>query len=73
MKTKTIELCTFCKGEGLEHHEIIIDYHKRDYDSWTTTCDQCQGSGRLHVTTEVIREPYIPQSPRDRTNDKANV
>ena len=59
--SKTIEiiLCTMCKGEGVQRHDEMTSYHKREYTTHVTECKWCNGSGRRLKTTEIKYEPYI--------------
>jgi len=58
MKEVEIVLCPDCKGKGEIHTDILIDYHKRDYDTKVETCKRCNGSGRLRKITEVKYEAF---------------
>lgn len=57
---KIIELCKDCRGEGDQFDHKITDYHKGESMVVRYKCVSCEGSGRIWVTTTVIKEPYKP-------------
>lgn len=46
-----IEICPTCEGRGHHPRSELVDYHKRDYDRWNTTCQTCKGKGRVQKIT----------------------
>lgn len=63
----SIELCGQCSGSGVVLCSELADYHRREYDTWTETCRDCAGTGRLAVEVYEFRQPLAPEQPRDRT------
>lgn len=61
-----IVICDKCRGSGLTRHEELTNYHKREYDTWTTPCKTCEGSGRIEITTVTTRKPYAQPEPSPR-------
>lgn len=68
-RNNRVELCERCKGYGFFEKEELTDYHKREYSTYRTPCSNCEGDGRMIVSTEhmsfnlgndkVQRMPYI--------------
>lgn len=68
-RANSVELCERCKGYGFFEREELTDYHKREYSTYRTPCSNCEGDGRMIVSTEhmsfnlgndkVQRMPYI--------------
>lgn len=68
-RSNKVELCDRCKGYGFFEKEELTDYHKREYSTYRTPCSQCEGDGRMIVSTEhmsfnlgndkVQKMPYI--------------
>ena len=62
--TKTIRgkmevvLCLSCKGKGHIDTDVLVDYHKHDYETHRSECHNCKGSGRLWQTTTVTYEAF---------------
>ncbi len=56
----TIELCTDCKGEGIQHWDELVDYHKGEYVAHSKECSYCEGSGRILVSeySAIQRRAY---------------
>lgn len=63
---KEIIVCMKCNGDGVIVHEELVNYHKRDYATWTETCAKCKGSGMLCKITTVKFEPHHPSKPTPR-------
>jgi hypothetical protein len=55
-KTVEIVICTSCKGTGKIFTDVLVDYHKREYDTIVEKCERCNGSGRLQKITTVVYE-----------------
>lgn len=53
-----IDLCSTCKGNGTTSHEVMRDYHKREYDTEKKQCHFCHGSGRVVIYTGKIVIPF---------------
>lgn len=49
-----IVLCPKCQGEGILKHEVMIDYHKREYDVEISECSGCDGKGRLRKEVKIV-------------------
>lgn len=62
-KSQTVELCTKCKGSGIYSWDELADYHKREYNTFSNTCPNCNGSGRmLHIVyASSSSEPFVPK------------
>lgn len=61
-----IIICHSCKGHGTIICEELVDYHKREYSTWTETCCNCNGTGRLEIKTSKITTAFEPK-PADPT------
>lgn len=48
-----IRICEKCKGTGFITCDELVNYHKRDYETWLETCKACNGHGRLIWDTVV--------------------
>lgn len=68
-RTNKVVLCDRCHGYGFFEKEEMTDYHKREYSTYRTPCQRCEGDGRLIESTEhmsfnlgndkVNKMPYI--------------
>lgn len=68
-RSNKVELCDRCKGYGFFEKDELTDYHKREYSTYRTPCSNCEGDGRMIVSTEhmsfnlgndkVTKMPYI--------------
>ena len=54
IRSNTVVLCERCKGYGFTEKEELSDYHKREYSTYRTTCDHCEGDGRMIKSTEKL-------------------
>ncbi len=57
-KTVEIVICTSCNGTGKIFTDVLVDYHKREYDTHVEECKHCNGSGRLKKVTTVVYEGF---------------
>lgn len=59
-KSQTVELCDTCKGSGIYYWDELTNYHKGEYDTYSKTCPNCNGSGRmLHIEYKSsVTEPF---------------
>jgi DnaJ-class molecular chaperone len=56
---KEVILCQKCKGEGSIVCDRMVDYHRREYDTWRELCRSCGGSGRSRKTTVTSLEKFV--------------
>ena len=53
-----IVLCKSCHGKGYVWGSEMIDYHKREYDTFKITCKPCDGKGRMIKKTTITYEKF---------------
>ena len=68
-RSNKVELCDRCHGYGFFEKDEMTDYHKREYSTYRTPCSNCEGDGRMIISTEhmsfnlgndkVQKMPYI--------------
>jgi hypothetical protein len=68
-RNNKVELCDRCEGYGFFEKDELTDYHKREYSTYRSPCSNCEGDGRMIVSTEhmsfnlgndkVNKMPYI--------------
>jgi len=60
-KIENVKLCENCEGTGIYHWDELADYHKGEYNTFSKTCEECNGSGRiLHIEYSASKkEPYV--------------
>lgn len=51
--SREIVLCPECKGHGERTWDELVNYHKREYDTHSAPCSNCDGKGRLLKVTTV--------------------
>ncbi|NMC57801.1 MAG: hypothetical protein GYA51_00175 [Candidatus Methanofastidiosa archaeon] len=63
-----IMLCKKCDGTGVFKWSELADYHKGEYDYYSETCKECNGTGRIVKTKkwQVIYEPFDPKKWTDK-------
>lgn len=55
----TIVLCSKCEGRGKLTWSEVVDYHKREYETYSEDCRFCSGSGRRWKSVTTKYEPYV--------------
>lgn len=55
METHNIILCKTCKGTGNITWDECVNYHKREYETYSRVCERCDGKGRV---IEIITTTY---------------
>lgn len=58
MRSEEILICEPCKGRGVLMTDVLVDYHKREYDTESRPCYYCKGSGRMRKITVTEWKPY---------------
>lgn len=53
MTEQEIVICTKCKGKGKLYYDVLVDYHKREYETEIEICSHCDGKGRLLKCTTI--------------------
>jgi DnaJ-class molecular chaperone len=63
-----IMLCKKCDGTGVFKWSELADYHKGEYDFYSETCKECNGTGRIVKTKkwQVTYEPFDPKKWTDK-------
>lgn len=56
--TVEVILCSSCKGKGYNLTDVLVDYHKREYETHRSDCIYCKGSGRMWKKTTVTYEAF---------------
>lgn len=78
----TITLCQKCSGTGFYEYEEMVDYHKREYETHTLKCNNCNGDGRMISISEKIEVrgseqnkivPYLGNEKLSGKNIRENI
>jgi hypothetical protein len=59
-RSHTVVLCDKCNGYGFKEKEELTDYHKREYTTYRSSCNKCEGDGRM-IETKISYTVKLPQ------------